>query len=225
MTSRNSGLMALALLLASQAAPALASDNPTMDAAVEQVEHGWERIKYQVTDPGQQHRQIKALSEEAAAVVARYPGRAEPLIWQGIVKSEEAAMSSGLSALGDAKAARHLFETAYQLNRRALDGGAATSLGTLFDRVPGFPIGFGDKKVARRYLEEGVAIAPDGMDANYFYGDFLASQGDNAGARKVLMRALASPPHPDRPVWDAGRRVEIRKRLADVNAKLKVRGG
>ena len=200
---------------------ALASDNPAMDAAVSRVQHEWERIKYQTKDPRQQHAQIEALARDAATVAARYPGRAEPLIWQGIAQSEQAAMSSGLSALGAAKASRATFEKAYLLDRSALEAGAPTSLGTLYYRVPGFPIGFGDKAKARHYLAEAVAIAPDSMDANYFYGDFLITQGEYGAAAKVLQHALASPPHPDRPIWDAGRRQEIRGLLAKANAKLR----
>jgi Tfp pilus assembly protein PilF len=192
-----------------------------MDASVARVQHEWERIKYQTKDPAAQHAQIKVLAHDAAVSAARFPGRAEPLIWEGIAQSEQAAMSSGLSALSDAKAARKSFEQAYQIDRTALEAGAPTSLGTLYYRVPGFPIAFGDKEKARRYLAEGVKLAPDGMDANYFYGDFLMTQGEYAAAAKVLQHALASPPRPDRPIWDAGRRVEIRALLAKANAKLR----
>jgi tetratricopeptide (TPR) repeat protein len=223
MLSRSKALLASALLaaMAASSTPALASDNPAMDASVARVQQEWERIKYQIKDPAQQHAQIKILARDAAASAARFPGRAEPLIWEGIAQSEEAAMSSGLSALADAKAARKSFEQAYKIDRTALEAGAPTSLGTLYYRVPGFPIAFGDNDKARHYLAEGVTLAPDGMDANYFYGDFLLTQGEYAAAAKVLQRALASPPHPDRPIWDAGRRAEIRVLLAKANAKLR----
>ncbi len=223
MLRRSKMLLASALFLAVAvpSAPALASDNPAMDAAVARVEHEWERIKYQIKDPRAQHAQIEILTRDAAAVTARYPGRAEPLIWQGIAQSEHAAMSSGLSALADAKESRKTFERAYQLDRTALEAGAPTSLGTLYYRVPGFPIGFGDKAKARHYLSEALSIAPDSMDANYFYGDFLITKGEYAAAGRVLQHALATPPHPDRPIWDQGRRAEIRALLVKVNAKLK----
>jgi tetratricopeptide (TPR) repeat protein len=214
-------LAAFLMSLTLAAAPASASNDAAMDAAVSRVEHEWARIKYEVNDARAQHDQIQALARDAAAVVARYPGRPEPLIWNGIAKSEEAAMSAGFSALSDAKAARQLFEAAYRMNPRALEAGAPASLGVLYYRVPGFPIGFGDKTKARQYLAEAISLAPDGMDANYFYGDFLASQGEYAAAAKALQRALAAPPHPDRPVWDAGRRAEIRILLARVNGKLR----
>jgi tetratricopeptide (TPR) repeat protein len=223
MPAQSRRLLASALVaLAALALPlsARASDNAAMDASVQKVEHEWARIKYQLKDPQVQHQQIQVLARDAHAVAARYPGRAEPLIWQGIAESEQAAMSSGFSALADAKAARRTFETAYQIDRAALDAGAATSLGTLYYRVPGFPIGFGDRDKARRYFAEALAIAPDSLDANYFFGDFLVSEGQFPAAKRVLQRALAAPAHPDRPVWDAGRRAEVRALLAKVNARL-----
>ena len=217
-----SAVFALALVAAT--APAFASNTPEMDSAVERIQHDWEHIKYQVQGTSAQHKEIRALVGEAHAVSDRYPNRAEPLIWEGIVNSEAAAMSSGFEALGFANAARRLFEAAYRIDPHTLEAGAGTSLGVLYDRVPGFPIGFGDKAKARRYLAEAVSFAPDGLDANFFYGAFLNGQGDYAEARKVLEHALALPPHPDRPLWDAGRRQEIRAQLTKVNARLRTAG-
>jgi len=50
-----------------------------------------------------------------------------------------------------------------------------------------------------------------------FYGDFLAQEGDNARARQFLTRALQAPANADRPVWDAGRRAEVRALLAKLH--------
>jgi hypothetical protein len=57
---------------------------------------------------------------------------------------------------------------------------------------------------------------PEGLDAAYFYGAFLRDKGNNVEATIVLARALESPPDPDRPVWDAGRRAEIKAILAKI---------
>ena len=42
-----------------------------------------------------------------------------------------------------------------------LDGSALTSLGSLYYQVPGWPIGFGNDKKAREYLERGLQVAPE----------------------------------------------------------------
>ena len=92
--------------------------------------------------------------------------------------------------------------------------------GSLYYLVPGFPLGFGDNDKARRYLEQAVAISPDGMDANFFYGDFLFRQGEYDKAKDVLAHALAIPANEDRPIWDAGRRGEIKAMLDKIDQKL-----
>ena len=88
------------------------------------------------------------------------------------------------------------------MDPKALDAGAATSLGVLYYRVPGFPVGWGDNSKARQYLEQAVASPPNGRDAHYFYADFLYEQGEYQKAEQVLKVALSLPHHPERPIWD-----------------------
>lgn len=199
---------------------ARASDNPAMGADIRHLEQEWARIKYQVKDEDAQLNQLEALAKEAAVIGERYPGRAEPLVWNGVITSTEAGLASSFSALGLAKAARTMFEQAGQIDPKVLDGAVPTSLGSLYYLVPGFPLGFGDDDKARSYLEQGVAMSPDGLDSNFFYGDFLFGQGEYEKAEHVLNHALLAPAHPDRPVWDAGRRTEIRALLGKIKEKL-----
>lgn len=220
MTLPRTALLAT-ILATSMLAPAhAAADNAAMNADIQHLEHEWARIVYQVKDHDQQLDQIDALNKEASVIEQRYPNRAEPLIWHGIISSEEAAIASVFTALGWAKDARALFERAEKIDPRALQGAVPMSLGTLYYRVPGFPVGFGDNDLARKYLEQAMAQNPDGLDSNYFYGDFLLQQGDYAKAKQVLEHGLAAPVTPDRPVWDTGRRAEIRELLAKTNQKL-----
>lgn len=222
MNLRNNLLVAISVLAAwSLNAPASASDNPAMDAQVKHINDEWARIKYQMVGRSNQYDQIDALAKQAAQVVARYPGRAEPLLWQGIVNSEEAAMASTFSKLGYASSARDILERARAIDPRAANGGVLMSLGVLYYKVPGFPIGFGSAKKARGYLDAALAMDPNGLDANFFYGDFLAAQGDYANAKVHLVRALRAPADPSRPVWDAGRRGEVRKLMAEVDRHLR----
>jgi len=200
---------------------AYASDNPAMDAQVKHINDEWARIKYQMVGRSNQYDQIDALAQQAAQVVARYPGRPEPLLWQGIVTSEEAAMASTFSKLGYASKARDILERAHTINPKAANGGVLMSLGVLYYKVPGFPIGFGSAKKARDYLNAALAMDPNGLDSNFFYGDFLAAQGDYANARAHLLRALKAPADPDRPVWDAGRRGEVKKLIGEVDRHLR----
>jgi hypothetical protein len=210
------GPLAIALAFG---AIAHASNNPAMDTDVHHIDNEWARIKYQVKDKDEQLKEIDALSKEAATVVDHYPGRAEPLLWDGIVTSEEAGMASVFHQLGLAIAAKKMFEQAEAIDPKVLNGAVTMSLGVIYYRVPGFPIGFGNDSTARDYLEAAMAMDPGGLDANYFYGDFLVHRGEYDHARDVLVHALEAPVNPDRPVWDAGRRADIQVLLATIDKR------
>jgi tetratricopeptide (TPR) repeat protein len=189
--------MALSLSVAARAA-----DNKALDAEILKIAEEWATIKYTSDSVDTVKSRMEALGAKADNLVKRYPGQVEALIWDGIITSERASLTWGLTALDLASRARDVLLQAEKMDPKALDAGAPTSLGVLFYRVPGFPIGWGDNDKARKYLEEAVRNAPNGRDAHYFYADFLYEQGEYAKAEKVLTRALALPHHPERPVWD-----------------------
>ncbi|MDD3797588.1 MAG: tetratricopeptide repeat protein [Novosphingobium sp.] len=202
---------AIAAVLA-VATPAAASATMTDD--VKALNDGWAHITYEVQGSSTQTKALDKLAKEAATVVAHYPGKAEPLVWQGIVTSEQANRANIFHKLGLATKARDILARAYAIDPKAANGGAAMSLGVLYYKVPGSPLGFGDKDKAKKLLKEALAIDPNGLDSNYFYGDYLLDQGDKAGARSYLQKALRAPHDPSRPAWDAGRRREVQKLLA-----------
>jgi len=201
--------VAAALVVAS---PSVAS--ASMSDEVKALNDGWAHITYEVKGSSTQTKALDRLAKEAETLVARYPGKAEPLLWQGIIVSEQANRANIFHKLSLAKEARNIIAKAYSIDPKAANGGAAMSLGVLYYKVPGSPIGFGDDDKAQRLLKEGLALDPNGLDANYFYADFLLDQGDKTGARSYLLKALKAPHDPTRPAWDAGRRREVKALLA-----------
>jgi len=219
-------LISRTMLIAGGLAAALASwtsssaaSNPAADAIVRQTQLKWEKIKFTMPTGGGQTDAIASLNDEIDAAAARYPGDVDIQIWDGIVTSEHAGMANAFSALRLAKRARKILEKAYEKDPKALDAGAPTSLGVLYYRVPGFPVAFGDKKKARTLLEQAVRTAPQGMDAEYFYGDFLFNEGDYPKAIAVFETALKIPADPDRPLWDKNRRLVIEQRINQMKSK------
>ena len=215
-------LAAASIMMLVSAAPiSRASDNKAMDADILAVAEEWAKIKYLSKDDSERKDKMEVLGAKADALVTRYPGRPETLIWDGIVTSERASLTWGLTALNHASRARDLLLEAYKMDPKALDAGAPTSLGVLYYRVPGFPLGWGDTDKARQFLEEAVKNAPNGRDAHYFYADFLFEQGKYREAEQVLKTALALPHHPERPVWDSYFPKVMQGLLTKVESKMK----
>jgi tetratricopeptide (TPR) repeat protein len=207
------------VLLGALLAPALVAAMPItavadMASDVKALNDGWAHIAYEIKGSSTQTKALDQLARQAAGLVARYPGQAEPLLWQGIVVSEQANRANIFHKLGLATKARDLIARAYAIDPKAADGGAALTLGVLYYKVPGSPIGWGDDEKAQKLLKQALALDPDGLDSNYFYADYLLDQGNKAEARSYLQKALKAPHDPHRPVWDAGRRREVTALLA-----------
>ncbi|MGW8392697.1 tetratricopeptide repeat protein [Pseudoduganella sp. HUAS MS19] len=182
------------------------------------LQQKWEQVRYKTPAPAQE-AQYEQLANEAQKTVASNPGNADVLIWYAIIESTYAGAKGGLGALSHVKNAKRALEQAIALNPDAQSGSAYTSLGSLYYQVPGWPIGFGDDKKALEFLKKGLAINPDGIDPNYFYGDYLFRKGDYTEAERALNKALQAAPRPGRKVADEGRRGEIEQLLAKIAAK------
>lgn len=197
--------------------PALAL-SPSGEANLKLLQTRWAEINYQLP-AADREKDFAKLSAEAASMVRNDPA-AELLIWQGIILSTYAGAKGGLGALDLVKQAKASLEEAIKLDPKALEGSAYTSLGALYYQVPGWPVGFGDEEQAEVLLKKALAMNPDGIDPNYFYGDFLYREGRYTEAEAVLEKALAAPDRPGREVADSGRRAEVKALLKEVRAEL-----
>jgi tetratricopeptide (TPR) repeat protein len=191
--------------------------DPAFDSELATIQEGWAVANYQLTDSARV-RALETLNTQAHAFAQRHPERAEALIWEGIVLSTYAGAKGGLGALGLAKESRKVLEAALKIEPNALQGSAYTSLGALYSKVPGFPLGFGDDDKARGYLQKALELNPEGIDPNYFYAEFLCDQGQCKQAMPYLERAAHAPPRTGRELADAGRQREIAQLIAKAKS-------
>jgi tetratricopeptide (TPR) repeat protein len=193
-----------------------------LDARIDSLARSWAHANYEIGDKSAQADAAARIAADADGLSRQNPNRAEPLVWEAIAKATEAGAKGGLGGLALAKEAKALLERAEKINPAALgDGSVYTSLGSLYAQVPGFPVGFGDAGKARSYLQKALAMNPTGVDANFFYGDFLVRQKDYAGAVAALKKAMNAPARPGRDVADRGRKAQAAALLAEAQAKLR----
>jgi tetratricopeptide (TPR) repeat protein len=215
---KNMNTLALAAVLLASVSIDAAAD--PVDDGIARIQKRWAEINYEVVGEQQKEAGFEALEAEVEKLADEWPDRPEPKIWDGIVLSTHAGVAGAFSALEMVKSAKKQFEAAIAIDDTALGGSAQTSLGSLYYRVPGWPLGFGSDKKAEQHLRRALAINPDGIDANYFYGDYLFQQGRFEEASEALERAIAAPARPGRDLADSGRRQEARELIGEVKKKL-----
>ena len=193
--------------------------NEKLDASIASLQHEWAKANYSVPKDAQEAA-FKNLTEQAHQVTEQHAKAPEALIWEGIANAGYAKAKGGLGAIKLAEKARDLLLAAEKANPNALQGSAYTSLGSLYYKVPSWPIGFGDKKKAKAYLEKALLLNPDGIDPNFFYADYLSERGEYKQAIQYYEKALAAPPRAGREDADAGRRAEAEAGLKMAQGKL-----
>jgi tetratricopeptide (TPR) repeat protein len=207
---------ALLFALCTAAAGAVRADE---GADIAHLQTRWAEVKYQLPE-AEREKAFAALAAEAETLRRAHADRAPYLVWEGIIRATYAGAKGGLGALGEVKKARVLFEKSIELDASAMAGSAYTSLGSLYYQVPGWPLAFGDDKKAAELLRKGLALDPEGIDANFFYADYLLDQERYDEALAAFEKARLAPPRPGRESADAGRRAEIDAKIEETRRKM-----
>lgn len=195
-------------------APLLAASE--LHTSISSLESDWAAVYYQA-DESRQKQTYPSLLLQAEELVKRYPKAAEPKIWQATIIATNAAFDPPLTALSNLEKAKILLEEAIKLNPNALDGAAYVTLGTLYYMLPGWPVSFGDDDTAEQYLKTSLKINPNGIDANYFYADFLLRQDRTEEAEDYFKIAVQAPIRKQQAFAD--RQLQHEARLALDNAQ------
>jgi hypothetical protein len=206
--------VALAAAMAAQA-----SADPELDSDVLAIARRWDIVRYTMSEDRDQFAALAPLAAEAAGLMQAHPLDPAPLTWRAIISASQADTAEGLDGLSYASAAKHLLEQAMAMHPDhqttcLID----TTLGELYALAPGFPLSFGDRAKAWRYLTLGVQCDPTGAEANLYFGEFALERGRRDQGLDALSRVLRAPPRPQRDVGDAGVRAEALEQLQQAHA-------
>lgn len=185
---------------------------PSVEEKAQSLSNEWSGIFYRL--PGdQQAEKYKALLSRIQTLKAQYPQSAEPLILEAITLCTLAAADWGFDSLSRIREAKELLEKSIDLNPKAMEATAFITLGNLYYRLPGWPISFGDDEQALQYLETAIKLDPDGLDANYFLGDYWLSEEEFDKAMPYLEKANQAPIRPYHRLSDMRVKAEAKKAL------------
>ena len=191
------------------------------DKAVE-LQKAWDRISFEIKDQKQQKKEFQSLSETAENYLNQYPDSAEIKAWAGIILSTEA----GFYKLNIPKAikkitrAKDVLEQGLDLDPKTLEGGIYSSLGLIYFEVPGKPLGFGDKELAKTFLLKGIEISNGGMIANYFTGQYYFNEKEYNKALAYFEAATKGNFQENREIAKAGTLKEINQWIKKTKEKL-----
>ncbi|CAG1023387.1 hypothetical protein DOJK_02280 [Patescibacteria group bacterium] len=181
------------------------------------IELTWAKTYYE--QPKQQQTIVyPQLLEQLEQLSKTYPNEAGILYWQGLIKAAYAEHQNPVAALDAIHEVRNLLTKAIAINPNVMNGAAYVVLGTLYDKVPQWPIAFGDDKTAKEMLETALKINPNGVASNYFYGEFLLDHDQEQAAVDYFKKALIATVRPEQPYPE--QQIKHKAKIALANLKL-----
>lgn len=211
----NRAPIAIALSLAAWLTVAVPASAQTCPELVIDLRQRWDEITFQMP-ADERANAYAALAEDAFVGTTAQPNCTEAWVWNGIAEASYAEAGNMFVALGALRRAHAALTEAVRQDGRVMAGAAHTALAAIYYRSYPWPFGLGDDELAAEEFKQALALAPNDIDANYYYGDYLISEGRYAEARAALQKALAAPPRYGRDSADAGRREQAQALLARI---------
>lgn len=182
------------------------------------IETEWASVYYS-TPKSKQGPAYVQLLDKTANLARQYPNAAEPIFWQAVLTATFADHQDAFSALDAIHEARDLLIKAIKINPETMGGSAYVTLGTLYYMAPKWPISFGDDDAAKHMLETALEINPDGIDANYFYGEFMLLHNKLNDAAIFFERAATAPARAEQLYADNQLKTEARLALKNTQQR------
>jgi tetratricopeptide (TPR) repeat protein len=212
---------ALSCLLALSAVTTLSfAVTPDFKDELEVILHDFDAATYDASNDEARVKAYEAIRTRAAALAARNPDRAEPIVWQAWALMSKAGVLRTFSAMGMMNEARDKLEAASAIPTNTYAAATFSSLGGMYANAPGFPMSFGDKKKALANYQRAIALSPTAIEANFQFAKFLFDSGDYAGALKHATVSVNAPPRPGREKADKNFHAKAETLMAQVKTKL-----
>ena len=191
-----------------------------LNRSLQAIESEWASIYYELPK-NKQEAAYDALLAKANQLAAQYPNTTEPLFWQAVIIATRAEQQDGFTALQAIHKSRDLLQSAIKTNPETANGSAYMTLATLYYMAPKWPIAFGDLEKAEQLFQAALKINPNGIDTNYFYGDFLLAQNQPIEAQKYFEKALSAHSREEQLFADNKLKDEVKLALANTkNRKI-----
>ena len=184
----------------------------SLKQSLQEIETSWAKTHYGLPEDKQLAAYLP-LIDKAEQLLAQYPHNTEVMFCIAMIKSSMAAHENPARALAIVNEVRDLLTKVVTINPNTMQGSAYVILGTLYYRVPSWPISFGDKRQAEEMLTTALRIHPEGIDTNYFYGQFLLDNNQRKEARHYFKKALDVPLRPEQRYADEQLKNEARQAL------------
>lgn len=189
-----------------------------LNDSLQSIESEWASIYYR-TPKQKRGPEYLRLIDKTVNLSRQHPKNAEPIIWEAIIKATNADHQDAVAALKAIHEARDLLQKAIAINPQAMSGSAYVTLGTLYYMAPKWPIGFGDEATAEKMLHTALKINPNGIDSNYFYGDFLLANNRLYEAEKYFKRAIAVPARTEQAYADNQLKEDAKRALKNTKER------
>lgn len=188
--------------------------------SVQAIESEWASIYYTLPK-NRQGDAYDALLKKATQLADQFPIAADPIFWQALIIATHAEHQDAFTALKAIHKSRDLLLKAIKINPQTANGSAYVTLATLYYMTPSWPIAFGDNEKAEKMFQEALKINPNGIDANYFYGDFLLANNQPKEAQKYFEKAISTPSRGEQLFADSRLKDEVKLALANTkNRKI-----
>lgn len=133
-------------------------------------------LKYSDLTGDEEHAEIRRLHTLADEHISKNSEDAKELVMRARILAYDASLTGGMEGLKMVTEAKELLEKSIEIDANVYNGYAHVLMGLLYDRVPPWPIGFGNLKKAVKHFELAMEIDPEGYESNYTYGEYLAKR-------------------------------------------------